>query len=522
MTILLFTLTISLTILLPLAVAVAFRRRFYAPWWLFLVGVLTFIGSQTYHIPLNNWLIQIGFLGPVDPADGQFVQTAVILGLSAGLSESIARAVGYVILRSRKLAMSTKDSFMVGIGHGGIEAMIIGGVMVAGSIGALWAMRGTDLTTLGLTSEQLIAVEKQLVLFDQPWLAIVPVIERMLAMSLHVILSVLVWQAFNKRNVLYFVTAVLYHSTVDGLLVYVGGQTDSVWLLELTIAALLLPGLFLLWRWGPQLEKRPFSQQLPFRTEIALFSVALRKELQQQWRTKRILVVIAVFLLFGLGSPLIANFTPQLLSNIEGAEQFADLIPVPSNADALDQYIRNITQFGFIIAVLLGMGTIAGEKEKGNTAMILSKPLPRWAFLLSKFTAQALIYLGAFLLAGFGAFYYTMLLFKPFAFWPFMLGNVLLLVWLLVFSAVSLLGSTIANNTGAAAGIGLGGAVILLIAGGIPQWGPAFFPGGLIVWASQLGVETAVSPNAGALAANAVWIILMLVTAVAVFEQQEL
>lgn len=530
MTTLIFTLTISITILLPLVVAVAFRRRFYAPWWLFLVGVLTFIGSQVYHLPLNNWLTNLGMIGPVDPGDGRFVQTAVILGLSAGLSESIARAVGYAVLRHKKLAMQTKDSLMIGIGHGGIEAMILGGVMVAGSIGMLWTMRDTDLATLELTKEQLTIVQQQLALFDKPWLAVTPLIERMMAMTLHIILSVLVWQAFNKRNVLYFVAAVLYHATVDGLLVYIGGQTQSAWLLELMIAGMLLPGLFLLWRWWPKDEKRPFSHHLPFRTELALFGVALRKELLQQWRTKRVLVVFAVFLLFGLGSPLIANFTPELLRGIEGAEQFADLIPTPTNVDALTQYVKNITQFGFIIAVLLGMGAVAGEKEKGNAAMILSKPLPRWAFLLSKFMAQALVYLGAFLLSALGAFYYTMLLFEPFAFWPFMLGNVLLLVWLLVFTAVTLLGSTLANSTGAAAGIGLAGAIIFLLAGSMPRWGVAFFPSGLIAWASQLGIETpalgavevAISPLTGALAANVVWIVVMLITAVAVFEQQEL
>ena len=89
----------------------------------------------------------------------------------------------------------------------------------------------------------------------------------------------------------------------------------------------------------------------------------------QQWRTKRLLVVVAVFVLFGLMSPLIAKFTPELLRTIEGAEQFADLIPEPTSTDAITQYIKNLTQFGFILAVLLGMGAIAGEKEKGTAAM---------------------------------------------------------------------------------------------------------------------------------------------------------
>jgi ABC-2 type transport system permease protein len=220
-------------------------------------------------------------------------------------------------------------------------------------------------------------------------------------------------------------------------------------------------------------------------------------------------------------SPLLAKFTPQMLTMIEGAEQFADLIPEPTTADSLVQYIKNLTQFGFILAILLGMGAVAGEKERGTTAMILSKPLPRWAFLLSKFTAQALVYLGGFVLAGLGAAYYTSILFEPFRLGPFLLGNGLLLLWLLVFTAVTLLGSTIGSSTGAAAGIGLVGAVVLLLAGSLPRVG-ALMPSGLVGWASQLGLDVEVAANSGAVAASVVLIVVMLVTAVALFETQEL
>ena len=112
-------------------------------------------------------------------------------------------------------------------------------------------------------------------------------------------------------------------------------------------------------------------------------------------------------------SPLSANFMPALLRSIEGAEQFADLIPEPSAVDAMTQYIKNVTQFGFVLAVLLGMGAVAGEKERGTAAMILSKPMSRWAFVVSKFTAQAIVYTFGFAVAALGAAYYTTILFGP-------------------------------------------------------------------------------------------------------------
>ena len=282
---------------------------------------------------------------------------------------------------------------------------------------------------------------------------------------------------------------------------------------------MLLPGGVWLWRMWPVDGERPSTQ--PVAIELRLFGAALRKEMLQQWRTRRILVVGAVFVIFGLGSPLLAKFTPQMLTMIEGAEQFADLIPVPTQADAMIQYIKNITQFGFIIAILLGMGAVAGEKERGQAALILSKPLPRWAFLLSKFTAQALMYAAAFLLAALGAYYYTLILFEPFQFWPFVVGNGLLLLWLLTFTAVTLFASTLSRSSGAAAGGALLGAVLLLLLGSIPQLAP-FAPAALVGWAGQLGLAAAVPPQGGAVVANTLLIILLLMGSIAAFETQEL
>jgi len=184
------------------------------------------------------------------------------------------------------------------------------------------------------------------------------------------------------------------------------------------------------------------------------------------------------------------------------------------------QYIKNITQFGFILAIVIGMSAVAGEKERGTAAIILSKPLPRWAFLMSKFVAQTAVFAVAFLMAGLGAYYYTTLLFEPIPFLPFMVGNGLLFVWLLIFSAVTLLASTIARTTAVSAGIAFGGAMVLMLAGSIPKWG-AIAPSGLVAWASTLGTGD-IAPNGGALAMAGVLIVVLGITAVAVFEKQEL
>ncbi|MCB8987774.1 MAG: ABC transporter permease [Ardenticatenaceae bacterium] len=207
-------------------------------------------------------------------------------------------------------------------------------------------------------------------------------------MSLHVVVSVLVWRAFARRNRAIFVAGVAYHTLLDSTVVYLVALSVSGWQMELVLALLAVPGVVWLWWTRDKAELAAPHRVTAVRQEWHTFLVATRKELLQQWRTRRVLVVCAVFLLFGLLSPLAAKFTPQMLTMVKGAEQFADLIPQPTINDAITQYIKNITQFGFIIAILVGMGAVAGEKEKGTAALILSKPMSRWAFCLLGFVAQ--------------------------------------------------------------------------------------------------------------------------------------
>ncbi len=70
------------------------------------------------------------------------------------------------------------------------------------------------------------------------------------------------------------------------------------------------------------------------------FLAALRKEILEQWRTYRIMIVAIVLTAFGMMSPLLAKFTPEILGMLPGAEQFAGLIPKPTITDAISQYSK--------------------------------------------------------------------------------------------------------------------------------------------------------------------------------------
>lgn len=203
----------------------------------------------------------------------------------------------------------------------------------------------------------------------------------------------------------------------------------------------------------------------------------LRKELLEQWRTRRLLVVAIVFTAFGIGSPFLARYTPELVKALAG-NQFQIEVPPPTARDAVDQFLKNVGQAGVLTAILLAMGSVANEKERGTAALLLTKPASRAAYLLAKLLAIGATLLVSLLLAAIGGYAYTAFLFEamPIGGWAAMVG--LLLLSLLVYTSLTFLGSVLSRSALAAAGIGIGFMIIVALISILPTVGP-YTPGGL-------------------------------------------
>jgi ABC-2 type transport system permease protein len=218
------------------------------------------------------------------------------------------------------------------------------------------------------------------------------------------------------------------------------------------------------------------------------------KEMTEQWRTYRLLIVAAVMTVFGLTSPLLAKLTPAILKTIPDLPPgLADSIPVPTITDAVTQYVKNMSQFGILLALLMSMGSVAQEKERGTAAMMLTHPVSRLSFILSKFFALATTFVISLSLAALGCWYYTLLLFKALPWDSFLALNGLMLLVFLVYVAVSIFCSTLAGSQGTAAGLAFGAFIVIAGVGSLPRIGE-YFPGQLFGWGTSLmlgGTNTA-------------------------------
>lgn len=243
-------------ILLPIGLWIYFRRKFALPWKLIVAGALTFIAAQVLHVPLvlgmNSFLQTLPLL-----------TNAIILGLLAGIFEETARYILFKFIL--KNAKSWKEGILVGLGHGGIEAFLLG-ILAAVSFATMVGYRSIDLSTVpSIPAEQLELARQQVEAYwSAPWyMALMGLVERVFAISLHVSLSVMVLYAIVSGKPLWFWLALLWHALVDAVAVYVV-QEVGILTVEGIVAVFAIISLWIAWvlrgKFLPQAEAQMLQQ----------------------------------------------------------------------------------------------------------------------------------------------------------------------------------------------------------------------------------------------------------------------
>lgn len=235
-----------LMLALPVVLGLWLAGRGKARWSTFAAGAATFVLSQFAHLPFNQFLLSPLALrqGWVTALGELTLFGAVLFGLSAGVFEEVAR---YVVLRFwKKNVRSWSGGMMLGAGHGGIEAIILGGLTLLAFVQAM-AVRGvSDLSQL-VPPEQVAQLQASLESYwGLPWYAaLLGAVERALALTLHLSLSLMVLQVFRTGRHRWLGLAVLWHALADALIVYLAGVVGP-YAAEGALAALTLGSLFVI------------------------------------------------------------------------------------------------------------------------------------------------------------------------------------------------------------------------------------------------------------------------------------
>ncbi|MGD1992761.1 MAG: YhfC family glutamic-type intramembrane protease [Anaerolineae bacterium] len=239
-----FGIEILLMIGLPVGIWFWSRRRFNVPWALVGAGITTFILSQAVHLPLNGALGLLG--GERGVALWPIPAMAAVAGISAGLCEELAR---YLALRFwRREARSWGEGIAFGAGHGGVESITLGVVVLINVI-YLTVIRRMGGEALGLTGETLAQFETDVAAFwSTAWyLPLLGGLERVFALTMHIAWTLLVVRSLRQRNLIWLVAAILFHAVVDAVTVGTVQAGASALAIEGTMLLFALAAGGLIW-----------------------------------------------------------------------------------------------------------------------------------------------------------------------------------------------------------------------------------------------------------------------------------
>lgn len=135
----------------------------------------------------------------------------------------------------------------------------------------------------------------------------------------------------------------------------------------------------------------------------------LKKEFMENMKNYRFLVLLAVFLIFGMMSAFLAKFTPEILSAFAAD---MEMTSKPAALDAWKQFYKNISGVGFSAFIILFGSCMSNEYSKGTLVLMVTKGLSRKAVILAKYTAAAVLMTISYWTGYAAAYGYTALLWK--------------------------------------------------------------------------------------------------------------
>ncbi|MGV8082537.1 MAG: ABC transporter permease [Coriobacteriia bacterium] len=244
------------------------------------------------------------------------------------------------------------------------------------------------------------------------------------------------------------------------------------------------------------------------------------KEAEEFVRTWRAWVLWGFILFFAITSPLLAKITPELIGSLVGTQPGVVIqLPDPTWRDSYAQWIKNLSQIGAFVVLIVGAGMVAQERASGTAVLVLAKPVSRAWFVSAKAAALAVFVLvgGAVGTAIVQAETYLLFDSAPAAVLWEATGVWLLSAFVLI-ATMTLLSSAV--STLAAAGCGIGAYLVISVLTISPAITEHSFVG---LFSAPAAMVAGTEPALGWPIATGVALIAVLIgAAIAVFGRREL
>lgn len=216
--------TFCISVFFPIGLAIYFRRKKGIAIKAVLVGALMFFLFQgILRIPALTY-IQTQTTWYSSYVTEHTILTVIMIAASAGLFETVGRYIGLRFLLKGKL--SRMNGIAYGIGHGGIEAILLVGISYVGNI--VYSILINTGRVNGVFYSQLISTS--------PSLFLVSGLERVFAILFHIAAALLVTYGIMNHKKGYIFLCFLFHTIFDAVAVLLQVNNIPIWGVEIWVA----------------------------------------------------------------------------------------------------------------------------------------------------------------------------------------------------------------------------------------------------------------------------------------------
>lgn len=189
-----------------------------------LIGALMFFIFQgLIRVPIINFISYKSWYQSF--VSDNMVVAVIILAFTAGLFETVARYLGLKFMLKKEL--DRKNGLAYGIGHGGIEAILLVGLSYVANILFSFLINAGENVDISILSP---------LITTPPSLFLAAGLERVFAILFHIAAALLVTYGIMKDKKVFILLSLLLHFLLDGVAGILQMLGVSVWIIELWIA----------------------------------------------------------------------------------------------------------------------------------------------------------------------------------------------------------------------------------------------------------------------------------------------
>jgi len=163
-------------------------------------------------------------------------------------------------------------------------------------------------------------------------------------------------------------------------------------------------------------------------------------------KTSKFIVFPVVIILFVIISPITARYMNQILDLALSDSGINIVLTDPTVLDSYLQYIGNLYETILFVVLFVGVGFFIKDKTKGLLPLVLSKPISKTKYLLSKYISLNILILVSLLLGYLVFSYYTYFIFKEVDMFGMFLTTMLFFVFAIYILSISLFTATHFNS----------------------------------------------------------------------------